>query len=140
MVADLERQSGALFGDLLAAIDHLILPFEFARRLSGAEDGPSMVRALWADDRAAVVVTLGDKGSWYLTWEEPGKVFHQPAFRVEVVDTNGCGDVFHGAYAAGLSEGMSAAETDALCRRRGGVQGDTRLGGQKGIPSRGRRP
>jgi sulfofructose kinase len=135
VVADLERNVGGLFADLLAAVDHLILPYEFARGLSGASDGPSTVRALWADDRAAVVVTLGDQGSWYLTSEEPGKVFHQPAFRVEVVDTNGCGDVFHGAYAVGLSEGMHAAER---MRFAAGVAAckATRVGGQKGIPSR----
>jgi sulfofructose kinase len=135
VVADLERNVGGLFADLLAVVDHLILPYEFARGLSGAGDGPSMVRALWADDRAAVVVTLGDQGSWYLTSEEPGKVFHQPAFPVEVVDTNGCGDVFHGAYAAALSEGMHAA---VRMRFAAGVAAckATRVGGQKGIPSR----
>lgn len=135
VVADLERQDGALFDDLLAATDHLILPYEFACSISGAKDGPSAVRALWAGDRAAVVVTRGAEGSWYLTSEEPGQVFHQPAFRVEVVDTNGCGDVFHGAYAAGLSEGMNAAER---VRFAAGVAAckATRAGGQKGIPTR----
>jgi ribokinase len=135
VVADLERLLDAPFNDLIAAIDHLILPYEFARRLSGAKDGPSVARALWADGRAAVVITCGAEGSWYLTSEEPGQVFHQPAFRVEVVDTNGCGDVFHGAYAAGLSEGMNAAER---IRFAAGVAAckATRTGGQKGIPSR----
>jgi sulfofructose kinase len=135
VVADLERQDGAWFADLLAAIDHLILPYEFAHSLSGGKDGPSIVRALWADDRAAVVVTRGAEGSWYLTAEEPGQVFHQPAFRVEVVDTNGCGDVFHGAYAAGLSEGMPIAER---VRFAAGVAAckATRAGGQEGIPTR----
>jgi ribokinase len=135
VVADLERQAGAWFRDLLAAVDHLILPHEFARSLSEGTDGPSVVRALWADDRASVVVTCGAEGAWYLTSEEPGRVFHQPAFRVEVVDTNGCGDVFHGAYAAGLSEGMAAAER---VRFAAGVAAckATRPGGQKGIPSR----
>jgi sulfofructose kinase len=135
VVADLEREEHSLFRDLLAAIDHLILPYEFARRFTGTADAPSAVRALWAEGRAAVVVTCGAEGSWYLTSEEPGKVFHQPAFRVEVVDTNGCGDVFHGAYAAGLSEGMKAAER---IRFAAGVAAckATRPGGQKGIPSR----
>ena len=135
VVADLERLLGDPFRVLLAAIDHLILPYEFARSLSGAKDAPSAVRALWSQDRAAVVVTCGAEGSWYLTSEEPGRVFHQPAFKVEVVDTNGCGDVFHGAYAAGLSEGMKAAER---IRFAAGVAAckATRTGGQKGIPSR----
>jgi sulfofructose kinase len=135
VVADLERSDGASFIDLFAAVDHLILPYEFAHRYSGAGDASSVVRALWAEDRAAVVVTCGAEGSWYLTSEEPGRVFHQPAFRVEVADTSGCGDVFHGAYAAGLSEGMAAGER---IRFAAGVAAckATRPGGQKGIPSR----
>ena len=115
--------------------DHLILPFEFARRITGCADGAGIVRALWREDRAAVVVTKSGEGSWYLSAEEPGTVYHQPSFAVPEVDTNGCGDVFHGVYAAGLVSGMSGAlrirfaSAVAACKA-------TRPGGQQGIPSR----
>jgi sulfofructose kinase len=135
VVADLEREDGQLFQQLLALVDHLILPFEFASRISGARDGPSIVRALWTEDRAAVVVTRSAEGSWYLSAEEPGVVFHQPAFAVEAVDTNGCGDVFHGVYAAGLSEGMSAAERVRFAAAAAALKA-TRAGGQTAIPLR----
>jgi ribokinase len=135
VVADLEREDGQLFPELLALVDHLILPLEFASRISGARDGPSIVRALWAKDRAAVVVTGSAEGSWYLSAEEPGVVFHQPAFRVEAVDTNGCGDVFHGVYAAGLSEGMPASERIRFAAAVAALKA-TRAGGQRGIPQR----
>ena len=135
VVADLEREAGPLFPELLALVDHLILPFEFACRISGARDGPSIVRALWAKDRAAVVVTRSAEGSWYLSAEEPGVVFHQPAFRVEAVDTTGCGDVFHGVYAAGLSEGMPAAARIRFAAAVAALKA-THPGGQQGIPRR----
>ena len=136
VVADLERGDSPLFEELLGLVDHLILPFEFARGLSRGTDGPEVARGLWTDRRAAVVVTRGAEGSWYLSAEEPGRVFHQPAFRVDVVDTNGCGDVFHGAYAAFLAEGMPVARR-VRAAAAVAAQKAARAGGQQGIPSRG---
>ena len=135
VVADLERELGAPLRELLALIDHLILPYDFAQKITGAADGPAIVRALWQPGRAAVVITRSAEGAWYITSEEPHTVYHQPSFRVGEVDTNGCGDVFHGVYAAGLSEGMPAAErirfAAAVAARKA-----TQPGGQKGIPLR----
>ena len=135
VVADLERDLGAPLAELLELADHLILPFDFAQRLTRAPDGPAIARALWRADRAAVVITGGTNGSWYLSAEDLPTVFHQPAFRVQEMDTNGCGDVFHGVYAAGLSEGMSAAERIRFAAAVA-AQKATQPGGQKGIPHR----
>jgi sulfofructose kinase len=135
VVADLERDTGPLLSELTALADHLILPYEFARRISGGSDGPGIARALWAPDRAAVVITRSGEGSWYVSAEEPDIVYHQPAFAVKEVDTNGCGDVFHGIYAAGLVWGLPTtarvrfAAAVAACKA-------TAPGGQQGIPLR----
>jgi sulfofructose kinase len=135
VVADIERSGHPLLGELSRLSDHLIVPLDYARQSTGAADPVSAVRALWRDDRRAVVVTCGGDGSWFLSFEEPAVVYHQPAFRVDVVDTSGCGDVFHGAYAAALSEGMgmhsrvrTASAVAALKARQ--------PGGQQGIPKR----
>ncbi len=135
VVADLERDVGGLFGDLLSLADHLILPYDFAARFSGASEASAIVRAFWTGDRAAVVVTRSAEGAWYMTAEEPGRLFHQPGFHVEEVDTNGCGDVFHGVYAAGVSEGMPAAERMRFAAAVAALKA-TQPGGQKGIPLR----
>jgi sugar/nucleoside kinase (ribokinase family) len=135
VVADLERDVGERFGDLLGLVDHLILPFDFARKISGAADAQGILRALWKPDRRTVVITKSEQGSWYMSAEEPGRVFHQPAFSVKVVDTNGCGDVFHGVYAAGLSEGMSTTERIRFAAAVAALKA-THTGGQKGIPLR----
>lgn len=135
VVADLERDPGPLFGEILRLVDHLILPFEFARTIARADDGPAIVRGLWREDRAAVVITKSGEGSWYLTAQEPGRVYHQPAFPVREVDTNGCGDVFHGVYAAGLSEEMAAAERIRFAAAVAAIKA-THPGGQTGIPLR----
>jgi sugar/nucleoside kinase (ribokinase family) len=135
VVADLERNLSAPMAELLALVDHLILPCGFAQEITGLADCPAIVRALWRPGRAAVVITRGAQGAWYVTDEDPDAVYHQPAFRVQEVDTNGCGDVFHGAYAAGLSEGMPAAERIRFAAAVA-AQKATKTGGQKGVPLR----
>lgn len=137
VVADLERDGQPLVQGLLDLSDHLIVPVEFAKAVTGKKDPGSAARALWKEDRAVVVVTCGVEGSWYVSAEEPGALFHQPAFRVDVVDTNGCGDVFHGAYAAGLSEGMGISGRVRLAAAVAALKA-TEPGGQNGIPTRAR--
>jgi sugar/nucleoside kinase (ribokinase family) len=134
VVGDFERRYPAPFDELLALTDHLVLPEEFARQLTGAGDSRAAAEALWDRSRAAVVVTMGAQGCWYLSSGRPGAARHQPAFRVDTVDTTGCGDVFHGAYAAGLSRGLGAEERVRLASAAAAIKA-TRPGGQKGIPT-----
>lgn len=49
-----------------------------------------------------VVQTEGEDGSYTITKDDR---FHIPAFNVDVIDTTGAGDVFHGAYLVGLCKG-----------------------------------
>ncbi len=68
-----------------------------------------MARALSAGPLAVAAVTDGEKGVW---WRAPGMeaAGRQPAFPVEATNTTGAGDVFHGAYALALAEGMGVEE------------------------------
>ena len=75
-------------------------------------------RALWNAQRQAVVVTCGVDGCWYLHGSDPHTPRHQAAMRVTVVNTTGCGDVFHGAYAAGLAQGLDLPDRIRWPRRR----------------------
>jgi sulfofructose kinase len=69
-------------------------------------------RAAQVAPDAELIVTLGAQG---LLWRRPGgRLVSLPAFRVPVVDTNGAGDVLHGALALSLAEGRAA---DAAVRR-----------------------
>lgn len=109
VVADLERDDSPQFAELLALVDHLIVPARFACRISGAPDPEEAAIRLWREDRAAIVVTAGASGCWYLSPELQAPT-HFPAHPVNVVDTTGCGDVFHGAYAAALANGTELPE------------------------------
>jgi len=104
VVADLEEVHDPQFPVLLELIDHLVISEEFAMAYTGESSPESAAAALWHSDRDTVAVTCGDKGVWYVSsvHEEPRLM---PAFAVEVVDTTGCGDVFHGAYAVSLAFG-----------------------------------
>lgn len=109
VVVDVERAGEPGVAELFDLTDHLVLPRELALSCTGAGTAAEAVRALWRSDRSAVVVTGGAEGCWYQTHDDgsDGRVRHHPAPQVAVVDTTGCGDVFHGVYAATLSRGES---------------------------------
>ena len=77
-------------------------------------------------------VTRGERG--VMLWVD-GALRHVPAFSVEVVDTLGAGDVFHGAYALGLAEGMSAVEAARFASAAAAIKCG-RHGGRSGAPTR----
>jgi sugar/nucleoside kinase (ribokinase family) len=135
VVADLERDPGPPFADVLAEVDHLIVSERFAREKSGADDTETAARLLWNPRRETVVVTSGPRGCWYVDRSAPEAPKHFPAFAVEVVDTTGCGDVFHGAYAAALAEGRDVSGRIALASATAAMKA-TKRGGQAGIPYR----
>ena len=136
VVGDFEVQHPAPFDELVALTDHLILSRDFAREITGSPDARAAAEALWKGaSRAAVVVTMGADGAWFVSKELPGKACFQPAFPVEVVDTNGCGDVFHGAYASCLVLGMPMSERVRFAAATAAIKA-TCVGGQKGIPTR----
>lgn len=135
VVADLERNEWPGFSDLLALVDHLILACPFASRVTGESEPEATIEALWNEQREIVVLTDGANGCWYRS-RETGDVCHFPAYRVEVADTTGCGDVFHGTYAWGLLEGMSVQERIRYATASAGLKA-TRYGGQPAIPTLG---
>ncbi|MHB1317271.1 MAG: PfkB family carbohydrate kinase, partial [Anaerolineae bacterium] len=112
--------------------DHLIVGQRLAEQLTGESDPARAAEALWREDRTAAVVTAGSRGSWYRVAGEP--VRHQPIFPVTVVDTTGCGDVFHGAYALQLARGASNPECVRYAAAAAALKA-TRPGGRTGIPT-----
>jgi len=135
VVADFERDSGKGFCELLARVDHLVLPERFAVEWTGTGSAERAVSRLWSPDRRAVVVTCGADGCWYGDSETHESPRHLPAPKVNVVDTTGCGDVFHGAYCAGLAEGKNVDQCVRLASAAAALKA-TREGGQAGIPRR----
>jgi sugar/nucleoside kinase (ribokinase family) len=135
VVADLERHDWPGFDQLLALVDHLILSRDFATTLTGISDPAKAVTALWTDLRQVVIVTCGEQGCYYREGGDVRSVHHQPAFPVAAVDTTGCGDVFHGAYASALARGLNLDDRIRFASAAAALKA-TRPGGQAGIPRR----
>jgi sulfofructose kinase len=133
VVGDFENDEHPQFPELMSLTDHLIVSREFAARLTGRESPEAAVSRLAGPGREVAAVTDGDQGCWYRArgW---ASARHQPAFKVNVVDTTGCGDVFHGAYAFGLARDMSLEERIRLASAAAALK-VTKSGGQSGIPS-----
>lgn len=94
------------FEPLLEKTNILIVARDFAVKLAKSEDHEKQLAELLRRGSDIVGITDGVRGSWFLTRE--GEDFHQPAFAVEpVIDTTGCGDVFHGAFLFARNRGDS---------------------------------
>lgn len=135
VVADIEDREHPEASELLGLSNHLILSRGFARQVTGEDDPAAAAQALWATGRRAAVVTCGNQGCWYVTDQAPDVPRHEPAISVETVDTTGCGDVFHGAYAAALARGLDIPAAVRFATVAAGLKAAS-PGGQSGIPTR----
>ncbi len=135
VVADLEDADAAGVLELIPVIDHLIVGQSFGAQVTGERLPAEIVRALWRQGHTACVVTAGAEGCWYIAGASRGRVVHHPAPSVVAVDTNGCGDVFHGAYAASLARGADVTHAIAVATVAASIKA-TSPGGRRGIPDR----
>ena len=88
---------------LLAHTDIMIPSEEFALGHTGCDRAETAAIKLYDTYRPEVVViTQGNQGGILY---DGNTVAHYPAFSVAAVDTNGAGDVFHGAFAAAVTMG-----------------------------------
>ncbi len=131
VVADLESIFLPELDIFLSRVDHLIVGIEIAGAITQKQNAEDIVRELANPQRAACVVTDGANGCWYS--EYGGAVHHFPAYKVNVVDTTGCGDVFHGVYAAALARGESVSRAVQVASASAALKA-THPGGRAGIP------
>lgn len=131
IIADIENKRVVEYPEALAAIDFLIMNIKMAAEITERNTPTSILNKLDSQDRQCSVITQGDHGCWYKT-SEPG-IYHLPAYHVDVLDTTGCGDVFHGAFAAALIYGKTIHDAVAWGSAAAAIKA-TQPGGRKGIP------
>lgn len=90
---------------LLALTDYMIPSEEFALGHTGTATAKEAAHALFSRYAPQlVVITQGKRGGLAFDGKE---LWEYPAMPARVVDSNGAGDTFHGAFAAALLQGYS---------------------------------
>ncbi len=126
-----------LADEIIENVSHLISSRDFAIRYTGlsedAEDEGLLEELIVKVKCDVVGITLGERGSVFYD-KDSEEIIRQDAFKVDVLDTTGAGDVFHGAFSFFLAKGYSLADivryssacASLSCRR---------IGGRAGVPS-----
>ena len=130
VVIDVEHNEPHV-AEAMSVSSHIIVSEEFASSYTASGNVAEMLASPRSNPEQVVILTRGEKGC--VGSSKEGE-FELPAFTVDVVDTTGCGDTFHGAFALAIAKGqpvVSAARfasgAAALCA--------TQLGGRAGIPT-----
>src|SRR4051812_15666802 len=119
-------------GALMRLATHLVFGADALRATAGRDDLVDALSSLRPYTESFLAVTDGANDIlWLDESARAGTVRHMPVVGVTVVDTLAAGDVFHGAFALALAEGLAeadalrfAAATAALkCTRQGGGTG-----------------
>jgi sulfofructose kinase len=117
---------------LLGIASHIVFSAPALAGVTGTNEPAEGLRRVRGRTSSWVAVTAGADGAY---WLEGSQVHYFPAFPVDVVDTLGAGDVFHGAFALGLGSGTDEAGAIRMASAAAAIK-CTRFGGRAGIPSR----
>jgi sulfofructose kinase len=134
VVMDGSKTSGPIWEghrQLVPYVDVLITGEGYARALTGIDDIWQAGQAVLELGPRIFVETVGERGCYTVTADEQ---FHIPAFEVDVVDTTGAGDVFHGAYIVAMVHGWSPRDCAQFGTAVSAIK-CTQLGGRAGIPT-----
>jgi sulfofructose kinase len=132
-VLDIDLNSGMLYDKVIGLADYAIFSASAFRKLvPGASDEDKLAHLAQSGIRHAGV-TLGAQG--YRWVSRDGKHGRQPAFHVDVIDTTGAGDAFHGAFAWCVAQGYGD-ETCARIASAVAAMSCTGLGARAALPTR----
>jgi sulfofructose kinase len=122
VVIDIDEIYNDSTHDLLPLVDYLIASSDFAEDPEELADRYSC---------PVVGITRGAKGAVFL---DRGKRIESAAFKVQVADTTGAGDVFHGGFIYGLLQKWDLEETIRFAHAVAAMK-CTRIGARRGIPT-----
>jgi len=119
---------------LLPLATHIVASEPAAYRVTGQSDPETAVLSLAEHHDAFIAVTAGPNGVY---WLDPAtrRVKHAGSPRIVARDTLAAGDVFHGAFALGLVEGMAMETLMAFAATAAAIKCET-FGGRLGAPTR----
>jgi sulfofructose kinase len=112
---------------------HVAYSAATVRALTGLADPAEGLAALARSAGNWLCVTDGARGAWLTAG---GAIDHVPAYSVAAVDTLGAGDVFHGALALALGEGVGEKSAVSFASAAAGLKCLSFGGGRIGAPTR----
>lgn len=129
--------AAALNGDILKNVDIITPNAVEAEMMTGIkimdiESMKAAAQSFFEFGISCVVLTLGSKGIFIGT---PDYQEWVPAYKVKAVDSTGAGDVFSGALAAYVAEGMPVENAAKLACVSASIS-VTKMGAQKSAPTR----
>lgn len=117
--------------ELLPLVDILIPSEEFALKFTCEKSAEKAAYELSEQFRPDIlIITQGKKGGFI--WKQEQAVRY-PAYPVKAIDSNGAGDVFHGAFLTAIIKGMETEEAASFASAASALK-CTRFGAQEGIP------
>lgn len=117
--------------DILKLVDVLIAPRDYAEQMGLADDPRHALDGIRQLGPNTAVITLGSEGCLWADETGSGEI---PAFKVDVVDTTGAGDAFHGAFGYGKACGWNTAKCCEFASAAAAIK-CTQPGGRTGLPS-----
>jgi len=131
-ILDFDHVPPGPIGAALTAPTHIVFSAPALAEMSGENDPSTGLRTVAARTDSWLAVTLGGAG---VLWLDPnGETARLPAFEVDVADTLGAGDVFHGAFALGLAHNRPIEDVIRRASAAAALK-CTRFGGRAGIPT-----
>ena len=118
--------------NLLPYANILIPSYEFATGFTKTDNAEEAAKKLYAEFNPEIVVITDGKNGGYLY--DGNEFWHYPAFPVDAVDTNGAGDVFHGAFAFARVSGKTAKDACVFSSAVSALK-CTKVGARDGVPS-----
>ena len=129
-VLDGDVADAEVFERLLPLTDHAVFSEPALASFTGSA-GDEALASLARFDCRVIAVTRGHDG---VSWYEDGRLHRRAAYPVDVVDTTGAGDIFHGAYALAIGAGLDVDDAMAFAAASAALK-CTHSGGRAGIPS-----
>lgn len=120
---------------LAPAASHIVFSQPAAERLAGTAELVKVVGLLKQKfEHAFISVTAGENGCFWFD-DRTGEICHLAAPKVRTVDTLAAGDIFHGAFALAVAEGLPIEETMRWASMAAALKCQV-FGGRTGAPSR----
>ena len=120
-VIDGEKSESRILLDLIPRTDHAIFSEPGLANFAPGKRPMEALRLAIAAGCRVAAVTQGEKGTLWMTREEP-TMRRTPAFRVPATNTTGAGDVFHGAYALAIAEGVDVPQAMRFASAAGALR------------------